>query len=240
MKPRNYPVRDVDMLMAASTIVENATEAKDFLVEKRPAWADPFLPDLQQRISNAFVNILGLRSVHELRRITQNVYTLMEKVLKQIAELKVQLRVDYADDKENLALLLDKMGIGKTSPKYRNSQENLVETLQRIQNTITPELRSELQAKGISPALVDDVLTNGQAFLQANLQQETMKGEKKTVTDDGITELNAIYAQTVGIAKIARTFYKGQPVEQDKFSFKKIVAALSGGKSEPVPQITTE
>ena len=58
------------------------------------------------------------------------------------------------------------------------------------------------------------------------MKQETFKGDKKVLTDANVQELNAIYTQVSGIAKVARTFYKGRRVKQDKFSFKKIVKNL--------------
>jgi len=70
VKARIYSVADADMLMASATIAENAIVAKDFLQTKRPAWADPFFPNLQARINKAFPDILGISKYSELKDTT--------------------------------------------------------------------------------------------------------------------------------------------------------------------------
>jgi hypothetical protein len=57
---RVYSGKDVDMLTASATIVEQAILHKEFLIEKRPNWADPFLSEKQTKIENAFSEYLGI------------------------------------------------------------------------------------------------------------------------------------------------------------------------------------
>lgn len=46
---RKYNTKDVEMLTAAATIIENAMENKAFLQSKRSTWADPFFDNLKSR-----------------------------------------------------------------------------------------------------------------------------------------------------------------------------------------------
>ncbi|WP_436416455.1 hypothetical protein [Petrimonas sp.] len=226
---RIYSFRDVDMLTASLTITDNAIAAKDFLIEKRPLWADPFFADVRQRVLNAFSSILGISNVKELALQTAGLNALGKTVLKDVAEFKIQLVTDFADNKtrgEELQHLLGFKSPGATLPKYKNNQEALVQLLQRLKTGITPEIRTELEEKGMSPATIDNIVTHANQYLEANVKQETFKGDKKVLTNANMQELNAIYTQVSGIAKVARTFYKGRPVEQDKFSFKKIVKSM--------------
>lgn len=226
---RIYSFRDVDMLTASLTITDNAIAAKDFLIGKRPAWADPFFADVRQRVLNAFSSILGVSNVKELSVQTAGLNALGKVVLKDIAEFKIQLTSDFADNKtrgDELQHLLGFKSPGATLPKYKTNQEALVQLLHRLKTGITSEIRTELEEKGMSPATIDNIVTHAGEYLEANVKQETFKGDKKVLTDANVQELNAIYTQVSGIAKVARTFYKGRRVEQDKFSFKKIVKNL--------------
>lgn len=240
---RIYQFRDVDMLTASLTITDNAIAAKDFLTEKRPSWTDPFFTDLRQRISAAFSSILGISNVKELAVQTAALNTLGKTVLKDIAEFKVQLVADYADNKargDELQHLLGFKSPGITLPKYKRNQEALVQLLHRLKTGITPEVRTELEEKGMSPATIDNIVSHAEQYLEANVRQETFKGDKKVLTDANVQELNAIYTQVSGIAKVARTFYKGQRVEQDKFSFKRIVKNMGVSRGKQTPDETTD
>ena len=242
---RIYSYRDVDMLTASLTITDNAIAAKDFLIGKRPSWEDPFFADVRQRILNAFSSILGISSVKELAMQTANLNALGKIVLKDIAEFKIQLVTDFADNKvrgDELQHLFGFKSPGVTLPKFRKNQEALVQLLQRIKTGITPEIRSELEEKGMSPLTIDNIVTHADQYLEANVRQETFKGDKKVLTDVNVQELNAVYTQVSGIAKVARTFYKGSRVEQDKFSFKKIVKnmGITRGKQTPDEEIIDE
>ena len=242
---RIYSFRDVDMLTASLTITDNAIAAKDFLIEKRPLWADPFFADVRQRVLNAFSSILGISNVKELALQTAGLNALGKTVLKDVAEFKIQLVTDFADNKtrgEELQHLLGFKSPGATLPKYKNNQEALVQLLQRLKTGITPEIRTELEEKGMSPLTIDNIVTHADQYLEANVKQETFKGDKKVLTDVNVQELNAVYTQVSGIAKVARTFYKGSRVEQDKFSFKKIVKnmGITRGKQTPDEEIIDE
>ena len=61
----------------------------------------------------------------------------------------------------------------------------------------------------------------------ANITQETLKGSSKLITEEAVTEFNAIYDEVISVAKIARNFYKGDPAKQDEFSFNKIRKKLN-------------
>lgn len=58
----------------------------------------------------------------------------------------------------------------------------------------------------------------------------------QTITDANKQELNALYSTVMGISKIARSFYKGQPVEQAKFSFKTVLRNQGYRSQKPVQE----
>lgn len=223
---RLYSSTDVGMLTAILTITESAIAAEDFLSAKRPVWVPPFFQDIRTRIETAFASILGISNVAELRRLTKNVTGLQRSLLSDLSDFRVQLKADYADNPDRAEELSNLMGFksaGVTLKSYKGNQESLAQLLQRVKTVITPEVRAELQEKGMSPQTIDNILTNADAYILANVQQESFKSQKPTLTDANIQELNALYTIVIGIAKIARSFYKGQPAEQAKFSFKTVL-----------------
>lgn len=223
---RIYSASDVGMLTAILTVIESAIAAQEFLASKRPIWVSPYFEDIRERILTAFENILGVSNVSELRSYTKTVTDLQQLLLTEISDFRVQLKADYTDNSHRLNELQHLLGFknaGVTLKEYRNNQEALAQLLQRFKTNLTPELKTELQERGMSEQTIDTILKNADPYIEANIQQERFKGHKRTLTDDNIKELNNLYATVMGIAKIARNFYKGQPVEQAKFSFKTVL-----------------
>ena len=96
---RDYTGKDVDMLTACATIIEQAIIHKTFLVSKRANWADPFFPNLKIRIANAFTNYLGIDNAKEMRDATQVVLGIQKNAMRDTAEFKVQIMEDFKNDK---------------------------------------------------------------------------------------------------------------------------------------------
>lgn len=227
---RIYPTSDVDMLTVAMIIAENAKENQDFLSAKRPAWEPPFFDNLITRIEKTSSDVLGIKSVHQLVEASNAMRILRDKLLNDIAELKIQIKVDYADNKQQKELLLNKLGIGKSS-NYRKSQQALTQTVEMLQAGLTPDVVTQMQEKGIAAPAVNSLVADSREYIKANILQEQSKLKRSSLSAANVKELNSIYTTIIGITKIARTFYKGQPKKQAKFSFSKIKKNLTGGKS---------
>jgi len=67
---RKYTGKDVDMLTACATIIEQAIIHKTFLQSKRANWADPFFQNLQTTIDDAFKDHLGIDNAKQMREAT--------------------------------------------------------------------------------------------------------------------------------------------------------------------------
>lgn len=229
MEPnRIYQGKNGDMLITCSTIIENAIANQSVLIEKRPIWADPFFTKLQERINNAFSNIIGVSSAEMMKRATRQVTTIQQKALKDIIDLHVQLEVDYEDDKERLKIVLDTLGMTTLYKEAQNkSQESLIKLLYQFKTNLTEELKAEITAKGTPLKLLDDIVDYADAMKQANVSQEQAKGIRKEISQEGQDELNAIYKQVIGVAKIARRFFIDNKAKKGLFSYSKILNQLS-------------
>ena len=225
---RNYTCKDVDMLTVSATIVENATANLDFLTGKRRAWADPFFPNLKAQIDRAFREFLGIDSASEQRKATQTVSEIQNDSLTDLAEVKVQIEADFKSDKTRRDEILKTLGYTEYHKKAQaKDQEALIQLLYRFRTNLTPQLRIDITTQGIDEISLDRICNYADQMANANITQETLKGGRKTITTEAVTEFNAIYDEVISVAKIARSFYKGNPVKQDEFSFAKILKKLN-------------
>ena len=92
---RKFSVKDVEMLLVSSTIVESAMANKAYLQSKRPTWADPFFDDLKVKIDDAIVNHLGIDGAKELRHATQALKSVQLPAISDLALAKVQIMEDF-------------------------------------------------------------------------------------------------------------------------------------------------
>lgn len=229
MKQRRiYKGKKVEMLTACATIMENSLANQAFLVSKRQVWAPPYFDNLKKRIDDAFNTIIGADNALTLRRATNTVINIYDDSILALAEFKVQLVEDYKNDKPRRDQLLQTFGLNRLFKTGRSKdQEGLIEILFKFKTNMTPALRNELTAKGISAELIERIESYADKLSAANITQETIKGQRKSNTAVDSTELNAIYDEVIAIAKIARTFYRGDAIKRDKFSYTKILKTMN-------------
>lgn len=94
---RKYKNKDVEMLTATATIIDNAIANKTFLQSKRTIWADPFFEDLKSHIQNTTETYLGKDAAQQMRKATQIVIDIQTQALNDLAEFKVQVEQDFKD-----------------------------------------------------------------------------------------------------------------------------------------------
>lgn len=225
---RNYRAKNVDMLVTASTIIENAIHHKKFLQQKRSTWADPFFDDIKTRIETATQTYLGVDSAKELRSATQAIYSIQKAALDRLSELKVQIIEDFKKDKVRRDELLNQLGFKTHHANAQNDdQEALIDLLFQFKTNMTASLKTEITAKGTAEETIDEIISFADSLINANVNQETFKGQRKTITADTIKEFNEIHAQIISIGKIAARFYKDNPAVKEQFSFRKVSKTLN-------------
>lgn len=228
MKTRNYQGKDVDMLTTCGTILENAIANQEFLASKRKNWTEPFFQNQKERIDKAFSKYLGIDSASEQRKATQTVTQIQTLALDDLAEVKIQIEEDFKSDKTHRAEILKQLGYTDFHKQAQaKDQEALVQMLYRFKTNLTPELRTEIIEKGTDETTLDRICSYAEQLATANITQETLKGSRKTITEEAVTEFNAIYDEVISIAKIAYNFHKGNSTLQDEFSYSKIRKKLN-------------
>lgn len=224
---RIYTGSDVNMLTACDIIIKQAINQQTFLVDKRPKWADPFFSDIEKKVKNAFSNILGIDNAKEMRGATQIVTAIQEKALNDLAEFKVQLEVDFKDNKPRLKEILINLGFNEYLKKaQRKGQDALIDLLFQFKLNMTAGLKTEISEAGTPAPLITGIIAYADQLKNSNITQETFKSGRKELSQTAIAELNAIYSEVIGIAKIAANFFKDNKVLQEQFIYAKVISKL--------------
>lgn len=225
---RKYKTKDVEMLTASATIIENAIANKVFLQSKRSTWTDPFLDDLKTQIQTTTENYLGKDAAQQMRQATQTVLSIQSQALNDLAEFKVQINQDFKNTPIQRTEILNQLGFTTYHKSaQKGDQEGLVNLLFQFKTNLTPTLNTEIVTKGTAQATLDNIVSYANTLKAANISQETFKGTRKEITDEAINAFNLIYEQVISIAKIASNFYKTEKTKQQLFSFSKVTANLN-------------
>jgi len=230
MNNRRYTVKDVELIIAASVILKNAIQNKDFLQTKRSTWTDAFFKQLDLEINQTVQTYLGLDSAKELRQATRVVNSIQESALKNLSELKIQISEDFKKVPARRAELLSLLGFTTyyTAANSNHDQEALIDLLFEFKTNMTPEIKAEIMEKGTSEATLNEIEYCADTLKESDVVQEFHKGSKKLLTQEAIGAFNEIYDKIISICKLSRNFYRGKPVKQDLFSFNKITKAING------------
>ena len=230
---RKYNNKDVDMLTATATIIDNAIANKEILQSKRITWADPFFSDLKTKIADITETYLGKDAAKQMRDATKIVLQVQSQALNDLAEFKVQIEQDFKNDTSKKTEILTNLGFSNYYKSAKTGdQEGLVNLLFQFKNNLTAPLSAEIVAKGIAQITIDNIIGYAEVLKTANINQETFKGTRKEITDEAITAFNEIYEKVISIARISSTFYKTEKTKQQLFSFAKVNANLNNQKGK--------
>jgi hypothetical protein len=160
--------------------------------------------------------------------ITVAVYSVQTNALRDLAEFKVQIMEDFKNNKPRRDEILNRLGfITNLKASQNNDQEALIQLLFAFKQNMTTALKNELIAAGTATAQITAITNYADVLKNSDVTQETMKGSKKVITQTGIKELNEIYEQVIGIAKISAKFFKDDVAIKEKFSFNKALSNLN-------------
>lgn len=231
---RKYKYKDVEMLLAAASIVESAILHKELLQKLRSSWTDDFFQNLKVDIEFAIQNQLGNDKAKELRQATLHIQNFQEQILNDLSQIRLQIREDFKHEPEKRDEILNTLGMDTF---YANesfkSQKALIKLLVQFKANLTPQLKQEIIAKGTEQTLIESFLNYPIPFIQAELNQEFLKGTRKTQTSETLETFNEIYSRTISLASIAYKLLLKEPVIRDQFSFKKIVKNF---QNKPIAQ----
>lgn len=233
---RQYRIKDVDMLIAASTITDAAISHKVFLQSNRANWADPFFDDLKNDIDTAIQTHLGLDTAKDLRLATITINEIQTNAINDLAFVKVQISEDFKDNPIRRTEILNELGFNTfLKSAQRKDQEALINLLFQFKTNLSPTLRAEIVTKGTADALLTKIVNYANNLKSADITQESNKGIKKVITVEAITDFNAIYNRVISVSKIASKLFKDAPAIQQQFTFKRVARNINAYKSNSNP-----
>jgi hypothetical protein len=230
---RKYNTKDVEMLTATATIIQNAIENKTYLQTKRSTWTDAYLDEIKTKIETTTDKYLGKDAAKQMRDATQIVLGIQTQALTDLSEFKVQIEQDFKSTPTQKTEILTNLGFIKYHKMAKNGdQEALVNLLYQYKTNLTPTLNNEIVTKGTAQATIDTIISYATNLKNANITQETYKGTRKEITDEAIKAFNEIYDLVIGIGKISSNLYKTEKAKQQQFSFAKIIANQNNQKTK--------
>ncbi len=233
---RQYRIKDVDMLIAASTITDTAISHKGFLQANRSTWADPFFDNLKNDIDTAIQTHLGVDAAKDLRLATITINEIQTNAIYDLALVKVQINEDFKDNPIRRTEILNELGFNTfLKSAQRKDQEALINLLFQFKTNLSPTLRAEIVTKGTADALLTKIVNYANNLKSADITQESNKGIKKVITMEAITDFNAIYNRVISVSKIASKLFKEAPAIQQQFTFKRVARNINAHKSNSNP-----
>lgn len=181
--------------------------------------------------------LLGVDNAKQLREATRTVLNIQKNALIDLGEAKVQIAEDFKKVQGRSDEILKQLGFTDYYKQARMlNQEALIQLLFRFKNSLTAELRKEIEEAGTDTAVLKRIINYAADLKKAEVTQETFKGERKILTAETTNELNNIYDSVISVCKIASKFLKSDPVLKAQFNFRKIVKSLSIQAKDAKPE----
>ena len=234
MSFRNYPYKDVVMLMAAKTILQSMLANLGDLRAVRTNWTEAYLTALILKIDTAIEKFLGLDKKQGQREATALLKQIVAPAMRDLAFIKTQIEVDFD---QAAVEILKTLGLNKNLHKL--DQETLIEVLYAFKKGMTSQLKNSITQSGTNPVLIENIIGYATQLQEANLSQESMKSASQVISQEALDAFNAIYDEVIGIGKIASKYYKDDKLKKDQFTFSKVVKKMGTAEKqteEPVVQ----
>lgn len=229
---RKYKVKDVDMVLALSTIVENAKLNQPYLQSKRSTFTMEYFNQLQSEIDAVIQQYLGADNAKQLRDSTALLYAKQKEALNLASEIKLQIELDFEEDKKEI---LNNLGFTSFwAMAQKKDQESLVKLLYRFKTNLTPDLKATMIANGTIEADINALIAKADELQVTNTAQETNKGNRSLQTEAELIAYNTIYNKVIALTRLANRFYKGKPTHQSLFSFSKISKTINASPQKNI------
>jgi hypothetical protein len=229
---RAYKGSDAAMLTVLAVIMNLAESYKTFLFSKRSNWNTTFFNSLNDEIKRVFKEVLGIEGLGDQTKASKELFDAMNEIMPKLRSFKNAVEIDFTDDNREQEIL-NSIGFRLWDKVEKGSQEALVELLATFVKNMTPALQSEITDAGTDASYITDITSYASIIKDKNIAQETKKKDKKTITSDGITQLNNIYNNVMKVAKHSANLFNEQKdyAKAEQFSYSKTLASLTTGEA---------
>jgi hypothetical protein len=232
---RIYTGGDAAMLTTLSVLMGVVTQStiKTFLLSKRSNWSAAYFKSLTDAIDAAFKDVLGIDNKKKQTTASKELYDAIDKVKPKLKSFRDQVIIDFDDDNREAAILIN-LGFDLWPKVQKDNQEALTELLAQFSKNMTTSLQTEIVGAGIDASYISEIIGYADIIKNKNVAQELSKKDKKTVTADGIKQLNKIYTDVMKVTKTATILYTeaADKLTVDKFNYNKTLATLTSSKTK--------
>ncbi|HNI44591.1 MAG TPA: hypothetical protein PK230_07835, partial [Chitinophagales bacterium] len=145
MEERKYGCKIVDLLTIGETTVLWAKAYQKALSDRRSTITNVFLDELQNRISDAFINILGINNKQHIINATRVLYSIYKPARTDLVDFYKQIKFDLRNNPERLQQVLALFSFNSLYPSIRRGdQEAVIQLLNSIKANLVPDLKAEL------------------------------------------------------------------------------------------------
>lgn len=229
---RNYSYKDVDMLLTSKIIARNFKLNISELSGVRNDWTEVYATNLVFRIDQTIETHLGIDAKKGLRDATSGLSSIQVSAKRDLSFFKTQIDEDFKAEPAKRDEILNTLGFSKhLRGVQKGNQESLVQILYAFRKNMDDTLRSQITAKGLSDTLIGNIIGYANAFMQANISQESLKLSTKEITQEVVEVFNAIYDEIIGICKKVSNYYQYDAVKKQQFTFSKVIGNLGSARA---------
>jgi hypothetical protein len=230
MITRNYPYSDALMLAGGKVVAANLRSCIKELSDIRSKWTRGYITDLDNRLDNAFSEILGLSLPNVLQFLKFDIFDSLQKVAFDLTCLKIQIEVDCQSNPDKMNGCLATLGLTMYSKRLTSlSEEELICLLEHFEMNLSAGLRAELVGNGISSLLLDRLMQQAAQLKEMKeIQASLVSFSNEDLDEQKVAMLCALYNEVKGICTIASTYFEKKQKKQELFTFQVVIERLKG------------
>lgn len=236
---KSYGGSYIVMLVASGTVCENVRQYLETFTNERDEITAEYIDSFEDTINNALQKYLGVNSHTQVKEATQVIRNIAKASINDLGLFSVQFLSDFKKERDRKNLIYSTLGFTKSWRKAQTKNNTaLIELLLTFQNNLTPEIESEITAKGLRLARINSVLAHADTLRQANITQESLKGIAKVQTAQAKAVFDNIYEESIKLCTLGRQLFRTEKARRAMFSFRaleraQIAAGVGSNDSKP-------
>ena len=220
-----------ELILVARTIINSAILNLADIVANKPAYKDPFFPDLLLKFNTVADKYLGVDSAGNLKKATKNITAVMESLEKTFRTFHNNIEADFKKDKAKIVEIFDTLGFTKyySAAVERSNQSAMDNLLAQFNKNLTPELEQLIITKGMNADVISLIKTSKTSVADANVVQEGAKGDRPVNTAEAVSAFNDAYDDLMAVSLVCKDVFAEDKLRRDLFSFDKVLKNIRGG-----------
>jgi hypothetical protein len=230
---RLYYCKDIELFVAAETIIHNFRAHKEKIVPQKIEMKDPYLKGFEKRADAALNTYLGTIWKKDLEVIGGQFRDMQSNALKHLLLFRIQLENNIQIERLQANLILSKLGYDTfwKSAEERN-EIAFVQLLQEFRKGMNSLLKAELMDKRIYMQLIDNILSYADEAEKLYLLLESLRKSDVFFTDSNIRQFNSVCEELNRISIFCKEVFSPDEKLTSKFQ---LPASMIAESKKPYP-----